>query len=57
MNPVLFLVFHPVGRELAGNGVGAAEVGAAETQGHQQERIILGILGRNPFNQNSMDIG
>ena len=37
--------------------VGAAEVGAAETQGHRQERIILGILGRNPFNQNSMDIG
>ena len=29
--------------------MGAAEVGAAETQGHQQERIIVGILGRNPI--------
>ena len=26
--------------------MGAAKVGAAETQGHEQERIMLGTLGR-----------
>lgn len=42
--PVLFLVFSS---GWAGKGVRAAEVGAAETQGHRPERIVLGFF--NPL--------